>query len=189
MFGRLKLGSAVTIALSVCFMVVRIFLVRSYYAHGDTLHAGFLGVRPANPAAPASSWVIFATTDQETQVRTQHARLRAEPPTSNGRSDDFLELTRIAHGHEDAVLTLASVPAGQCPAIDHIKAAFDERTPLVFVAEPAGGNGVCALKIAAFDQFLQQILNAQTLVVRPEAAGTHVQGMAFRVGGLSWISE
>jgi len=174
-------------------MVVRIFLVRSYYAHGGTLHAGFMAAQPATPAAPASSWVVFATTEKETQVRTQHARLRAElppdPAGAAGQADDFLELTGNAHGHADAVLTLASVPAGKCPAIDHIEASFDDRTPHVFPAEPAGGDGVCALKIGAFDELLQEMLNAQTLVVTPKAAGAHLRDVPFRVAGLSWVSE
>ncbi len=189
LFGRLRLGTATTIALSVCFMVVRIFLVRSYYAHDGAQHAGFMAAHQASPAAPASSWVIFATTDQDTQIRTQHARLRAEPPDparATGQVDDFLELSGIAHAHQDAVLTLASVPVGQCPAIDHIEAAFDERKPHVFATEPAGGEGVCALKIASFDRLLQEMLNAQTLVVRPKSASGDLQAVAFRVGGLTW---
>jgi len=189
MFGRLKLGTVTTVALSVCFMVVRIFLVRSYYAHGDKLHAGFMAAQPATPAAPTSSWVIFATTDQDTQLRTQHARLRAEPAKAAGQADDFLELSGIAHRHADAVLTLASVPTGKCPAVDHIEAAFDERKPHDFETEPAAGDGVCVLKIAAFDELLQDILNAQTLVVKPKAAGVQLQEVAFRVAGLTWGSE
>jgi len=189
MFGRLKLGTVTTVALSVCFMVVRIFLVRGYYAHGDTLHAGFMGAQPANPAAPASSWVVFATTDKDTQVRTQHARLRAESAGAARPADDFLELSGIAHGHQDAVLTLGSVPADKCPAIDHIEAAFDERKPHVFAIEPAGGDGACVLKIPGFDELLREMLNAQTLVVTPKAPGAKLQDVAFRVGGLSWGSE
>jgi hypothetical protein len=164
--------------------------VRSYYAHGVASPAGYLTGQPPAPAAPASSWVLFATNDPATRVRTQHARLRAEPPQNSVRhAGDFLELTGVAHDHAAAVLTLASVPAATCPSIDHVEAAFDARQPRVFETEPAADDGVCALKIDAFDRLLDEILNAQTLVVKPSAPGTRLQDVVFRVGGLSWGSE
>jgi hypothetical protein len=188
-FGRLKLGSALTVALSVCLVLVRLFLLRGTDMHGLAPHAGFMSSQPANPVAPTSSWVVFATTDQATQVHTQHARIRAEQPPAGIQPEDYLELTGVAHGQAEAVLTLASVPASTCPAIDHIAASFDSLQPHDFTVQPTPADGTCRLQIATFDLFLDGLLNAQTLAVTPKAPGADLKKVAFPVAGLTWITE
>ncbi len=191
--GRFRLGSALTVAVSVCLLVVRMFLVRAYYDHqGPSPRAGAVALQQSEPAAPpASSWLIFATTDRDTKVRMQHARLRADDPADGAASSpapagDYLELRSAAGGEGEAVVLLAPVPAAKCSAIDHISASFDGRPPESLAAEPAVVDAGCSVKIAGFDRFVQGLQNAQTLVLTPRMPGAALRDVAFHVAGLTW---
>ncbi len=191
--GRFRLGSALTVAVSVCLLVVRMFLVRAYYDHqGMSPRVAAVALQQSGPAAPpASSWLIFATTDGDTRVRTQHARLRADDPAdgaapSPAQAGDYLELRSAAGGESVAVLMLGGVPATKCTAVDHVSASFDGRPAERVEAEPAVVDGRCSVKLAGFDRFVQGLLNAQTLVVAPGMQGGAMRDVAFHVAGLTW---
>ncbi len=190
MFGlaRLRTGSVMGVALTICLILVRIFLVRYYTLHGE--HAampesgGYALVQAADTAAPVSAWLIFATTDRDTQLRTEHARLRAEPP-----SDDRLELRAVARGQGDALVLLDSLPQAGCSAIGHVAASFDGRKAEMYDAEASWADTMCSVKIGGYERFVQGLLNAQTVAVVPKAPGTTLPEANFHVAGLTWQTE
>jgi hypothetical protein len=190
-------GSVLGVAFTICVLLVRLYLVRYSVVHdGRRLQpqAAFVGESGgAAPAVPASSWLMFATTDPQTQLRTRHARLRTEPLEEDAAAArpalDYLELQAVDHGSRQAVLTLGSVSETKCSGIDHVGGRFDGGRREVFDVESHWGDAACVLKIGAYDAFVQGLLNAQTLVVTPQAAGATLPGVGFRVAGLSWQQE
>jgi hypothetical protein len=188
MFGlaRLRTGSVMGVALTVCLLLVRIYLVRYSTTHG--VHAalpdtGYGLGHAADQAAPVSAWLIFATTDRDTQVRTQHARLRAEA------GDDRLDLQSVAHGQADAMLLLASLTEARCLAVDHVAAAFDGRPAEIYDAQASWLDPGCSVKIGGYERFVQGLLNAQTVALAPKAAGATFLAADFHVAGLTWGQE
>jgi len=162
-------------------------MVRYYYAHGlqgssTVPHAEFALQPQAEPQAPQSSWLIFATTDHDTQVRTQHARLQAEPA---GIGSGVLELTAGSHGQTAAALTLGALTQAKCTSIGHVGVAFDGAKPEVYEAEPGWNAPACQLRIVGFERFVQSLLNAQSLVITPP----NLQAVEFHVAGLTWDTQ
>ncbi len=191
MFGlaRLRTGSVLGVTLTVCLLLVRIFLVRYYVSHG--VHAavpdtGYGLAQATDQAAPASAWVIFATTDPDTQIHTQHARLQADSVTAAAYS---LELRAVPHGQEDAVLSLASLTQARCASIDHVAAAFDERRAEIYDAEASWADPVCSVTIGGYERFVQEVLNAQTVSLAPRAGTAALPAADFHVAGLTWGQE
>ncbi len=189
----LRFGIALALALIV--LLVRYYDARNVNAYiRMQKHPAVVAAKPAYPAAPDSSWLIFSTTDPDTRIRMNHARLRAEVPVDPAKPSPaltgaYLEVRSAGHGDGEAVVVLASLPAAKCSTIDHVAVAFDTRAPEELAAAPSLADAGCSVKIDGYDRFVQGLLNAQTLVVTPKMPGGALQDVAFHVSGLTWDGD
>ncbi len=183
-----RAGGAVTVLATIAVLAARIFLVHNALS-GHTYSVRFPQTRAADPAAPASAWLFFATRDDATQIRTLHATLLASavPGAVAGMTAaSKLELRATSAASQTVIVTLGAPTEAACNAIDGIAAGFDRAAPQHFDAGPKWQDGTCVLTITPVDVFVQGLLNAQTLVLQPHGQGIALPAPSWTVAGLSW---
>lgn len=193
--GGYRLGSFAAAICAVVLILLRIYMV-TIYLPGHRAKKDE-GPQVAYATVPASSWLVFTTTDPATAIRTEHAKLVAypEPPPATDAhpappptpiQPNALELRETPQLEKVAIATLGGPTQATCLAIEHVGAAFDGGTPQNFAAKPDWLDGKCTVQLAPFDLFLQNLQNAQTLVITPHTATAALPPASWTVTGLSW---
>ena len=190
--GGVRAGGVVTVLATVIIIGARVFLIHNAVSHHSYDYIA-QQVRPADPSSPESAWLFFATTDDATQTRTLHATLSALALTGSGAAapagrpvSNTLELRAVSAANQTVLIGLGAVGKEACTGIDHIDAIFDRVAPERFDVAAQWDAGKCQLSVTPVGGFIQKLLNAQTLVLRPPGSGSSLPAAAWNVAGLSW---
>jgi hypothetical protein len=163
---------------------------RRFHPHhktDDSDASSAAGQKAEIPAVPASSWLLFADTDDDGHS-ILHARLALS--ASDGLPFLTIELSQPRHAIGDAggaaQISFASLTQASCGDADALILRFDSRPPVRFATKGVWEGDMCRFSLPNFPKFRDGLVNAVTFSVRIAKGKALTEEIPAPVGGLNW---